>query len=132
MPEYRVSVNFLVEANNADAAQKVVKDEIKSIKSPKIHVDHVNQGCLTNLNDPEIKISEKMLDFFAECIRDNEYDVSGYDTDLDYVNQVLVSREEENNKDYVTDTLYTELRTELDNLLKKIGLGTQVANLLHR
>jgi hypothetical protein len=118
MPKFVVPVSFAVEADSADHSTEVVEKLLANLGP--IVGEHftVYQGHRTDVTD--VQVSAELQEFLDDVVTNNDHDVSGWDTDLDWAFAVA------DDNDDVPDNV----RDELTNLINQVGGEVKVANLL--
>lgn len=130
--KYTVPVNFVIEAGSAVCAEERLKDlfDAKGIKEFSIH---------SPSGDTSVKpvLSDELKAFLDSEIQNNDDDLSGYNTDLDYVKGTLAQIPNEDlvesceyGGDLPIEDFVRYLNEEFGSLYNKYGGGTIVAELL--
>lgn len=121
---FTVPVNFTVAAESAEQAHQIMTDRLH--ESQLLYMYSVQEAQCQDIND--VVISDELTSQMCNWIQNNDFDSTGYETDLNYC---------VDSSDWLyyfvnNDSISQSLLDELDSLVNKFGGTTSVGTLLDK
>lgn len=122
---YTVPVHFTVAAKSVKEAEHKIRDRLALIQPryPFVVQEAQSQDGITDAN-----ISLELRNFLYAEVQNNDQDVSGYNTDLNYCMSSLQQMPDDVIIEQCGSIMLPEIEKELQALIDKYGGGTAAAS----